>query len=335
MKKRFQWVLAALFSLVLFVSVAAHGAPVPATTVPTAPAVSAIEKALLSRTAKAEADIEILFGKAKADPSASNLTAYADQRKADNADRDKIDKDLRGRINQLKKAEKADKKLVKKLVEEVAALTGMQQKDRENLVAFVGRLGEVEGKVEAVEKRTTGLEARTTGIEVRQNFVDTKIENLNTRVSVLESSSWKHELRLGAETGRGIATSETGFVIGYATTSGSGVGYYTEVIVGAGDVLNQPHFTSAVIRAGVKSSIGSPDSPLSAHLGFLFGTAAKTSLALDAGFSGGASAGLTYKPKNWPVGFTANVGQVFGRFEGLVMSAGAFFDPLGLANLGK
>jgi hypothetical protein len=324
--------LAAMF-LSLFVSAAAHGAPAPATT-STASAISAMESSLSTRMAKAEADIEKTLAAAKASPSGDNLKAYADCRKANQDDLAKIDKDLRGRLEAIKRG-KADKKVVTQLLKDFAELKTLSKTDREGLIAVAGRLGEVESKVEAVEKRTTGLEARTTGIEVRQNFVDTKIENLNTRVSVLESSSWKHELRLGAETGRGIATSETGFVIGYATTSGSGVGYYTEVIVGAGDVLNQPHFTSAVIRAGVKSSIGSPDSPLSAHLGFLFGTAAKTSLALDAGFSGGASAGLTYKPKNWPVGFTANVGQVFGRFEGLVMSAGAFFDPLGLANLGK
>lgn len=250
-------------------------------------------------------------------------------------DRVAVDKVIKGRLNRLKMAVKADRADIEALIKEVKSLRGVSVESLKMLNDLVTQVAEVQSEQKAQGQRVTGLEVRATGIEVRQNTSDTKIENLNTRVSVLESSSWKSELRIGAETGRNIATASTDFVLGYATTSGSGVGWSIEAIVGAGDVVNQPHFTSAVIRAGVKSSIGSPDSPLSANLGFLFGTAAKTSLALDAGFAGGASAGLTYKPRSWPVGFTANVGQVFGRFEGLVMSAGAFFDPLGLANLGK
>lgn len=250
-------------------------------------------------------------------------------------DRVAVERLVKGRLNALKAAVKADRADIESLIKEAKSLRGVSIESLKMLNDLVTQVAEVQSEQKAQGQRVTGLEVRATGIEVRQNTSDTKIENLNTRVSVLESSSWKHKLRIGAETGRNIATASTDFLIGYAATSGSGVGYYTEVIVGAGDVLSQPHFTSAVIRAGVKSSIGSPESPLSANLGFLFGTAAKTSLALDAGFSGGASAGLTYKPRSWPIGFTANVGQVFGRFEGLVMSVGAFFDPLGLSSLGK
>ena len=246
-----------------------------------------------------------------------------------------VDRLIKGRLNKLKAAVKADRADIEALIVEAKKLRGVSVETLKALTSLVVEVAEVKAEQKQQGERVSVLEARTTGNEVRLNFADTKIEKLNTRVSVLETSAWKSELRLGAETGRGIATSETSFVIGYATTSGSGVGWYSEAVIGAGDVLSQPHFTSAVIRAGVKSSIGSPESPLSAHLGFVFGTAAKTSLALDAGFAGGASVGLTYKPRSWPVGFTANVGQVFGRFEGLIMSAGVYFDPLGLSTLGK
>lgn len=246
-----------------------------------------------------------------------------------------VDRLIKGRLNKLKAAIKADRADIEALIKEVKNLRGASSDTIKALNQLNFEVAEVKAEQKAQGQRVTVLEARTTGTEVRQNFADTKVENLNTRVSVLEASSWKHELRIGAEASSNIATRSTDFLIGYATTAGSGVGWYSELVIGTGDVLNQPHFTSAVIRAGVKSSVGSPDSPFSANFGFLFGTAAKISLATDAGFAGGPSVGLRYKMRDWPVSLTANIGHVWGRFEGFVTSVGATFDPIGLSNLGK
>lgn len=321
-------VLATMF-LSLFVSAAAHSAPAPAATVPTAPAVSAIEKALLTRTAKAEADIEILFGKAKANPSAENLKAYADCRKADIADRDKIDKGLRARIDQLKKAEKADKKVVAELVKDVAELKGMQQKDRDALVAFVGRLGDVEGKVAAVEQRTTSLETRATGIETRQNATDAKVAEVANKVTEVASKLWTSEFAFGLFTEKGFAMAGSGFNARFGMRNASGNGWFTSLSLGAGDLVSAPRPTSAVVRTGGQLSLGGQRSALTIDVGALAG-AAGTSLTIDPGFVIGGTVGLTLRPRAWyGLGLGVGADLVTGHYTGVNAFVGVSFSPLG------
>lgn len=323
MSKKF---LAPIWALVLSLvfAAAAHGAPAPVTTDPAA-VVSAVDKLMMTRQAQAEADIETLKAKATKSGEAVDIRKVREIASEEAKIRSDIAK--AGYDKALEEA-KADKAKVSKLLKIVGQIPGIKKEVRRQMADFAQQLGEVDAKVD-------GLEKRTSYVEVRQNETADKVESISTRVSVLEAASWTHKFQFGAETGRGIATSETSAVLGYSVTSGSGFGGYSEVAIGTGELFSQPHFTSAVFRVGMKSAIGMPDSPLSAHLGFLFGIAAKSSLALDSGFSGGVSAGLVYKSKTMPVGFTANVGNVWGRFEGLVMSAGAFFDLTGLSTLGK
>lgn len=326
-------VLATMF-ISLFVSAAAHGAPAPATT-PTAPVVSAIEKALLSRTAKAEADIEILFAKAKANPSATNLTAYADCRKVDIADRDKIDKSLRARIDQLKKADKADKKVVAELVRDVAELKGMQQKDRDALVSFVGRLAEVEVKVTAVEQRTTSLETRATGIETRQNATDAKVVEIAGKVAEVTSKLWTSEFAFGLFTEKGFAMAGSGFNARHGLRNASGNGWFTSLSLGAGDLVSKPSTTSAIVRTGGQFSMGGPRSALTIDVGALAG-AAGTSLTNDPGFVVGGTAGLTLRPRAWyGIGINAGMDLVTGHYSGLNAFVGLSFSPLGELQIGE
>ena len=317
--------LSALVAMCMFlIAVAAHGAPAPATTTPAA-AVSAVDRLMLNRQAKAEADIEMLKANAAESGKSADYDKIVAAVKAEQQAKAKI---ANSRYYKLREEAKTDRKKLDELVKLVSDLGLLKKADREQLANMAQKLGEIESKVD-------GIETRVTGVEKRQNATDDSVVRIERKVDEVVATQWRSQLRLGVETGRDIATSSTNAVVGFGSTLQSGYGWYSALSLGLGDVLVAPHPTSAAFRAGVTSTIGSANSPLSAQFGLLVGVAAKESLALDAGVAVGANVGLTYKPRGWPVGFTASAGQVFGRFEGFVVHAGAFFDPLSLGDLGK
>jgi hypothetical protein len=250
-------------------------------------------------------------------------------------DRVAVDKVIKGRLNRLKMAVKADRSDIEALIKEVKSLRGVSVETIKALNGLIVEVAEVKAEVKQHDGRLTGLEIRTTGIEVRQNTTDANVARVEAKTDAVVASLWRNELKIGFETGRDIATSSTNAVFGFGSTSQTGFGWYSAMSLGLGDLFGKPHPTSAVIRVGGTSVIGSANSPLSAQLGLLVGAAAKESLALDAGIAVGANVGLTFKPRSWPVGLTVSAGQVFGRYEGFIVHAGLYFDPLALGDLGK
>jgi hypothetical protein len=246
-----------------------------------------------------------------------------------------VDRLIKGRLNKLKLAIKADRADIEALITEVKNLRGVSKDTIKALNGLVVEVAEVKAEVKAHDGRLTSIETRAAGIETRQNTTDANVARVEAKTDAVVASLWRSELQLGVETGRDIATASTNAVVGIGSKLPSGYGWWTAFSLGLGDVLAAPHPTSVAFRAGVTSTVGGSSSPLSAQFGLLAGMAAKTSLALDAGIAVGATVGLTYKPRGWPVGFTASAGQVFGRFEGFIVHAGLYFDPLALGDLGK
>lgn len=242
---------------------------------------------------------------------------------------------LKRRLNILKAGVQANRADIESLIKEAKELRGLSAFQANRLNTLATQMTEVQADVKAHEGRLTGLETKAVDFKKRQDTTDDNVDRVERKVDAVVASQWHSELRLGVETGRDIATSSTNAVFGFGSMLRSGYGWYSAFSLGLGDALTAPHPTSAAFRAGVTSTIGGSNSPFSVQFGLLAGMAAKASLALDAGIAVGATVGLTYKPRGWPIGFTASAGQVFGRFEGFIVHTGLFFDPLSLGDLGK
>lgn len=236
---------------------------------------------------------------------------------------------INGRIELLKKAGVAQRKDLDQLRIDVAGLKGLEAADREQIKGILGKLSEM--KIEQGKQA-----ARQDGFEQRLDRTDHNLDVVHTDVVDLKANAWRNQLRFGLFTGRGLATSETGVLFGYGALNPAGIGWYSNLALGAGDMFSNPHPTSFVVRAGGQTTVGGPNSPLSFNLGLTGGAAAKTSLSADIGASFGFHAGLNWTPDfAQGAGLTVLADQVFGRYEGWTVFAGVFFDPLKLADLGK
>lgn len=335
MKKLFSALVATMF-LVLFLTATAMAAPNMklATADATLGEVEDIVNHHLQGVAERFEDLQKQLNR-KANNGQVATTADLNAVKDAILDRKAAEGVLKRRLNILKAGVQANRADIESLIKEAKDLRGLSAAQATRLNKLATEMLEVQADVKGHTEDIKGLQDRAKGIETRQNKTDANVARVEDKVDAVVASQWRSELQLGIETGRDIATASTNAVVGIGSKLPSGYGWWTAFSLGLGDVLAAPHPTSAAFRAGVTSTIGGSNSPLSAQFGLLAGMAAKTSLALDAGIAVGATVGLTYKPRGWPVGFTASAGQVFGRFEGFIVHAGLYFDPLALGDLGK
>ncbi len=324
--------LSALVAMCMFlIAVAAHGAPAPATAVSAAPAVSAIEKLLLTRTAKAEAELEKLHAIAGQKADKASLEAYS---KAcnDKVERQKADKAIRARLENLRKEDKVERGKLLALINEIK---GLEDENRKSLVDFVGRLGTLEGVVMGQGEDIKAQAERVTGIEQRQNATDNKVAEVAGKVAEVASKLWTSEFAFGVFTEKGYAMADSGFNARFGMRNASGNGWFTSLCIGAGDLVSDPRPTSAVVRTGGQFALGGQRSALTLDVGALAG-AAGTSLTINPGFVVGGTVGLTLRPRAWyGFGIGASADLVTGRYTGVGASVGISFSPLGEMQIGE
>lgn len=322
--------LPALVAMCMFlIAVAAHGAP--ATTTPGA-TVSAIERMMLSRQAKAEADIEMLKANAGKTGKSADYDKIVGAVKVEQEAKAKI---ANSRYYKLREEAKTDRKKAADLAKLVNELGLLEKADREQLVNMAQKLGEIDGKIDTVEKRTTSLETRATGIETRQNVTDAKVAEVAGKVAEVASKVWSNEFAFGLFTGKGFDSAETGFNLRFGARNHLGNGWYASASLGAGDLVSKPRPTSAVVRGGGQFSMGGPRSALTLDVGALAGVAG-TSLAANPGVVVGGTVGLTLRPRAWyGFGIGASADLVTGRYTGVGASVGISFSPLGEMQIGE
>jgi hypothetical protein len=325
--------IAALF-LSLFVTAAAHGAPAPAATIPAAAAVSAVEQALFDTRAKDVARIRKLELAATTATPEVQSSCLKDLSKAHSAkaETDKSDKAIRARLAAIRKEGKVERG---KLLDLIGEIKGLEDGNRKNLAEYVGRLGTLEGVVKGQGEDVQALKERATGIERRQDHQDNAIKDVQIQFAQVSSKLWTNEFAFGLFTGKGYDVSETGFNARFGARNHLGNGWFASASLGAGDLVDAPRPTSAVVRAGGQFSVSGPRSALTLDVGVLAG-AAGTSLAANPGFVVGGTAGFTLRPRAWyGLGIGVGADLVTGRYTGINASLNISFSPLGELQIGE
>ena len=243
-------------------------------------------------------------------------------------DRVAVDRLIKGRLNSLKMAVKANRSDIESLIKAAKELRGVS-------VDTIKALNALTFEVEAVKAEVKAQGERLTGVEGRQNATDSKVATLEGKVAEVTSRLWASEFAFGLFTEKGFAMAGSGFNARFGMRNASGNGWFTSLSLGAGDLLAAPRPTSVVVRAGGQFALGGQRSALTIDAGALAG-AAGTSLTVNPGFVVGGTVGLTLRPRAW-YGLGLGVGGdlVTGHYTGVNAFVSISFSPLGELQIGE